>query len=199
MIDRMLLWENIAAPSYHALCHAHKEFISDFARNLAPLLTRVNNDMVNIDETPSLRDKVKAADLSCDDMAFIARVIVYYSLWCPDDEAIFEENGAWWKLGIAFDYLLSEAFRASGKRWGDQLLFDNRNERLSLACDLDIRQGIFFKGESPLGPANEKTLDIYLGHLAEGFSEKEAVNMTFIKAMNDKRWQPWLEAMNNVP
>jgi hypothetical protein len=197
MTDRTKLWNKIAVPSYNSLNPKQTQFIELF-KEFSPLLTRTANSLVSIDDVPQIRNKLCALDLDCDELAFLSRTIVFYSMWCPDKEQPFDENGVWWKIGIVIDYLLSEMFGASGNRWGDDLMFDDRLQPLSLACDFEVHQGIFFRSGRPVGPANENTLDIYLGHVAETLDEERAVQMTFKDTMKSQ-WQPWIEALDNVP
>lgn len=198
MIDRVLLWNKIAVPSYNSLSSKQIKFLELFSKEFAPLLSRTANGCVNIDEVPQIRNKLLALDLDCDELSFLSRTVVFYSMWCPDNKQPFDDNGTWWKLGIVIDYLLSEMFGASGNQWGNDLMFDDRSQPLSLACDLEVHQGIFFRGGLPVGPANENTLDIYLGHVAETLDEEKAVKMTFKDTMKFQ-WQPWIEALDNVP
>lgn len=198
MSDRSTLFTNIALPSYSSLNAKQIRFIELFSKEFAPLLTRTANNCVNLDDTPQIRSKLFALGLDCDELAFLSRTVVFYSMWCPDNKQPFDDNGVWWKLGIVIDYLLSEMFGASGNRWGNSLMFDDRMQPLSMACDFEIHQGIFFREGRPVGPANENTLDTYLGNLAEILEEDEAAQMTFKDTMK-LQWQPWIEALSSVP
>lgn len=198
MSDRATLWSNIALPSYNNLNLKQRQFIELFAKEFAPLLIRTVDGAVNLNDVPQIRHKLRALDLDCDELAFLSRTVVFYSMWSPDKDQPFDDHGTWWKLGIVIDYLLSEEFGASGNRWGNPMLFDDRSQPLSLAIDLEIHQGIFFRASRPVGPANENTLDIYLGHVAETLDEERAVTMTYKDTMKSQ-WQPWIEALDNVP
>lgn len=200
--DQKDLWSRIASPSYDSFSSKQKEFVKYFVENCASKISRTQNNLISIGDASGIidiNDKIRAASFKCDDLAFLSRVVIFYALWNPDPNNFLENHEAWWKFGIAIDFILSEIFQSSGKRWGNDLMFDDRSQELSLAADFEIYQGIFFREGLPVGPANENTLDIYLGNVAETLNEKEAVKMTFTETMQNARWLPWIEALNNVP
>ena len=163
------------------------------------IIDRELSTLGSLNAVMNISNTISDEDIWNGELALLCRTLVFNVLWGYEKSVT---DIAWWRFGVAADFIISLRLGTSLKRWDSEFLkeIELSYGSVNRSTDVEVRQGFLFKDDLLLGPATNFTLKAYRAISRDKtLSPKEVSEMTIKNSIRDERWLPWVEAVRNVP